>query len=143
MKWWHEWRGQSEEKPALLIRHILRIPVWRKDGKWYSIRADIHKICHADQKECFHSHPAWSIRIVLWGGYIEENLTDNWGRKLDYRRMWSWYAPSIGIIAPNFAHRISSVEPNTFTLWIRGPIVAPVNLIGSGWGKEGPVFNEK
>lgn len=137
-KLWDEWRGTEAEDPVMFIRRLLVLPVWRRAGKTLSIRIDLHKIVAADGADCFHTHPAWAIRIILWGGYLEEifNPAPNghWFARFAY-----WLPLTMGIVAPTFAHRIAHVldkKYGSWSIWIRGPVVADVGLVGPGWARE-------
>jgi len=133
MKFWDEWRGSLDGRPTLWIKRLLYMPIWRRTGKWLGCRVDLHKFIAADDPGCFHSHPAWAIRIVLWGGYDEEIFAVGHGGVFK-----TWLPGGIGIIRPAFAHRIAGLVNGrvSYSLWLRGPVVAPVLLLGSGWPKE-------
>ena len=126
---WDKWCGQNKDDPALYVKHLLRIPYWRRAGKWRSMRIDLHKICLEDALGTFHSHPAWAMRIILWGEYIEEILPDI-ATGQDRHDYWGFL--SFGIIAPAFSHGIRSVRIPTYTLWIRGPVVADIKITKDG-----------
>ena len=85
-----------------------------------------HVFEDADEEGCFHSHPAWAFRLVLWGGYVEEA----WIRKdlglngyhyvLKKRR---FFPGRFGFVAPHFEHRIDRLMfKRSVSLWIRGPL---------------------
>lgn len=131
--WWDEWRGSLDGRPTFWLKRLLYLPVWRKAGKWHGCRVDLHKFIAADDDGCFHSHPAYAIRIVLWGGYVEEIYEDGkWGL---YK---TWFPGMVGLVKPPFAHRIQGLVNGraSYSLWLRGPIVAPVKLLGDGWPVE-------
>lgn len=114
-EFWDEWRGQ-DGKPTMLIKRLVKVG---------GFRVDLHKFISADDPGCFHSHPAWAVRMVLWGGYIEQV----WGA--GFRR---FFPGRIGIISPAFAHRVSGlVYRASYSLWVRGPVIAEVKLLGDGW----------
>lgn len=118
---WDEWRGGTADQPVMLVARMLKIG---------GLRVDLHKMMLPDAANCFHTHPAWAIRIVLWGGYIEEILDP--ALFSYYRR---WFPRRVGIIAPRFCHRIDHIMNHraSYSLWLRGPVVANVKLVGSGW----------
>lgn len=104
--------------PVLFIKHLLH---------WRGRRVDLHKIVWPDEWECFHSHPAnWAIRIILWGGYVEE-MYDGTMRK--------WWPGKIGIVRNTDVHRINRLlkERPSYSLWIRGKVRHGTGLFGSGW----------
>lgn len=126
---WDEWRGSLDGRPTFWLKRLLYIPVWRKAGKWLGCRVDLHKFIDADDAECFHSHPAYAIRIVLWGGYVEEERSG---------MLHVWKPGMVGLVRPEFAHRVSGLLNGrvSYSLWLRGPICAPVKLLGDGWPQE-------
>lgn len=64
LKWDKIVKSEDDGLPVLLIKNLLHL---------FGRRIDLHKIVWPDKWECFHSHPAnWAIRIILWGGYVEE-----------------------------------------------------------------------
>lgn len=136
---WHEWRGSLDGRPTFWLRRLIYIPVWKRAGKWLGCRVDLHKFIASDDDECFHTHPAWAVRIVLWGGYKEEvhhGMLE--GTTLPVRSYKRWKPGMAGIIRPEFCHRIEAVlnGRSSYSLWLRGPICAPVHLVGNGWPEE-------
>lgn len=111
------WRGNLEGRATLWVRSILSA---------FGRRLDLHAIVAADDQHCFHSHPAFALRIILAGGYIEE-LSDGQRRQ--------WRPGMVGLIRPTDVHRIDEVTNGrvSYSLWIRGRKRARVRLIGSGW----------
>lgn len=111
---WDEWRGSNDGRPALLIKKLIR---------FRGCVVQLHKFIRADDPGCFHSHPAWAIRIVLRGGYVEELGNGRWR---------SWWPGRIGIVAPDYEHRIGGLlnGRESWSLWLRGPKVARVNVRG-------------
>lgn len=112
------------ERDGLPLLHIKNLFHWR--GR----RIDLHKIEWPDPWECFHSHPAsWAIRIILWGGYVEE-LKDG--------TMINWWPGKIGIVRNDTVHRINRLrhERPSYSLWIRGKVRHETLLTGSGWPLE-------
>lgn len=90
---------------------------------------DIHKFVNRDNAGCFHTHPAYAWRIVLWGGYTEQVLNDD-GTK-------EFFDLPVGVIdkvEPKYCHRLHSLKGKTsWSLWIRGPVVEKIMLKGEGW----------
>ncbi len=114
---WHEWRGSMDGRPTLWVRHILC-------GRGRHV--DLHKMIGADDAGCFHTHPALAVRIVLWGGYVEE--IEGGARRTLRPGM-------VGIVRPSLSHRIESLCNGriSLSLWIRFRKSAPVRLRGDGW----------
>ena len=115
---WDEWRGNLDG--SVIVMRIKRIFSFR------GYRLDLHKFIGEDGDDCFHTHPARAIRIILRGGYIEEVE----GGKLNI-----WSAGMFGIVEPELSHRISTIlDERTYTLWFRFPKTHEIELRGSGWG---------
>ena len=111
-----EWRGDLAGRPVMFVKRLL---------EWRGYRVDLHLFVDGDAPECFHTHPAWAIRWVLAGGYVEEVE----GR--GYRRRGPGY---LGIVKPSLSHRIEMLLTGaSWSLWIRFPKVADVRLRGEGW----------
>ncbi len=110
---WDEWRGQGMQ-PVLWIKKLVR---------FRGCIIQIHKFVRSDGKGCFHTHPAWAIRVVLWGGYVEE-LWD--GRKR------TWWPGRIGVVHPELEHRTDRLlnGKNSYSLWLRGPRCREIVLRG-------------
>lgn len=91
--------------------------IWGRKG---GFSVFIHKFSSVDDKGCFHSHPSWAFRIILKGGYVEERKDG---------QLKTWYPGMMGLIAPDFEHRIDRLlDKVSYSLWIRGPIVAKINF---------------
>lgn len=124
-RWWGKgWdRSINSERDGLPVLFIKYIVAWR------GCRIDLHKIIYPDPWECFHSHPAgWAIRIILWGGYVEEMYDGT---------MRYWRPGRIGIVRHSDVHRINrllSARPS-YSLWIRGKVRHQTQLRGTGWGE--------
>lgn len=114
---WDEWRGGMDGRVVILIKHLF----CRSGRHW-----DLHKIVQPDPNECFHTHPAWAIRFILSGGYIEE--MENGQRRC-------WWPGDIGLVRPSLSHRIAKLLDGrrSLSLWIRFRKVARVHLRGDGW----------
>ena len=118
---WDEWRGSLDGRPTLLVKHLFC---------HFGCHIDLHKMVGADDTDCFHTHPAYAVRVILLGGYVEELY--------ETRRKVTWKPWHIGIIAPDYCHRVSVLLNSkvSYSLWIRFRKVAPVNLCGIGWTKQ-------
>jgi hypothetical protein len=113
--------SERDGLPLLLIKNLFH---------WRGRRIDLHKIVWPDPWECFHSHPAkWAIRIILWGGYVEE-MHDGTMRR--------WWPGKIGIVRHDDIHRINRLlkERPSYSLWLRGKVRYPTGLFGTGWPIE-------
>lgn len=111
---WDEYRHNFDGVPVFFIKKLLRFG---------GCVIQIHRFVKADAEGCFHSHPAWAIRVILWGGYVEERADGCW-------RAWS--PGMIGVVRPALEHRIAGLRNgrSSWSLWIRGPKVAPINVRG-------------
>lgn len=115
-----EWRGSLDGRPTLWVRHLLCFA-----GR----HVDLHKMVAVDDAECFHSHPAYAVRVILAGGYVEE---------LSSGEQRTWRPGMIGLVRPAHCHRIHKLRKQaSYSLWIRFRKCAPVILKGNGWlGQE-------
>lgn len=114
---WDEWRGSMDGRPTLWVKHLLC---------GLGRHVDLHKMVAADDPDCFHTHPAYAIRLVLWGGYVEE---------LEGGRRRTWRPGMVGIVRPTCSHRIAELNNGrvSYSLWIRFCKRAKVILRGDGW----------
>lgn len=114
---WDEWRGDLLGNPVMLIKRLFR------KGDF---RVDLHCFIRADKEGCFHTHPRWAFRLVLWGGYTEE---------LESGKKRFWFPGKGGFVSPSYCHRIHSLSfYASFSLWIRFPTkLHKVELRGPGW----------
>jgi hypothetical protein len=114
---WDEWRGSLDGRPTMWIKAL---------ASWRGFNLELHKIVAADDAECFHSHSAKAIRMILWKGYVEQIFGGG------YR--W-WCLGNVGIVHPSLCHRIATVRHGgpSYSLWLRFPKSAKVELRGSGW----------
>lgn len=89
--------------PALLAWNIF---------KWPNGKIDIHKFTEKDELGFFHTHVGYAIRVILWGGYVEE---------LEDGRHRTWFPGMIGIITPDYCHRVAGLRNGriSYSLWIR------------------------
>ena len=116
---WDEWRGSLDGRPVMFTKHL---------AHWRGVRLDLHKMMRADDADCFHTHPAWAVRCVLWGGYVEERAGGVWR---------AFFPGRVGIVRPALAHRIAGLFHNSsFSVWLRFPKCAEVKLIGEGWKQQ-------
>jgi len=122
---WDEWRGSIDGRPTLWVRHLLC-------GRGFHI--DIHKMIASDDPECFHTHPAYAIRVILWGGYVEELYGGC--------RWRTWLPGMIGLVTPACCHRIGGLRNGhvSYSLWIRFRKVAKVELRGAGWDRQDQIY---
>lgn len=111
---WDEYRDNFDGVPVLFIKKIVRL---------FGCMVQLHKFVKADAVGCFHSHPAYAFRLVLWGGYAEETKDGRWR---------FWFPGRFGIVKPSFEHRIAGLRNgrSSLSLWIRGPKVATINVSG-------------
>lgn len=114
---WDEWRGAMDGRPTLWVKHLLC---------GLGRHVDIHKMVAADDEDCFHTHPAYAIRIILYGGYVEE---------LEGGELKLWLPGQWGVVKPSCSHRIANLvnERASYSLWIRFKKRAKVYLRGDGW----------
>lgn len=116
---WDEWRGSLDGRPTMHIKRLL---------SFKGFRVDLHKFVKADDKECFHTHPARSLRVVLWGGYVEE---------LESQKLKIWLPLMFGLVRPELSHRIAgTIFDTSYSLWIRWPKTHEVKLRGQGWENQ-------
>lgn len=114
---WDEWRGNLDG----------RITFWSKTlFRWRGRKVCLHKFIAIDDSECFHTHPARAIRIILWNGYIEE---------VEGGALKTWWPGMIGLIRPAYSHRVHALRTGrpSYSLWLRGKNTTPIELRGEGW----------
>ena len=117
--WWDEWRGSLDGRPTLWIKRLF--------GAW-GWRTSLHMMVKADDAECFHTHPATAIRVILAGGYVEE---------LEGGVEREWRPGMVGIVRPALSHRIARLRGDrSFSLWIRAPKSAAIQLRGAGFAAK-------
>lgn len=114
---WDEWRGSMDGRPTLWVKRLIG---------WRPIKFDLHKMVAKDDPDCFHTHPAYAIRVILRGGYVEE---------LEGGAHRVWLPGMIGLVKPTCSHRICGLRNGrvSYSLWIRFWKCAPVQLRGDGW----------
>lgn len=113
---WDRWQGTLDGRVIFWTKHLFH---------WRGWRIDLHKFVGADDAMCFHSHPAWAFRVVLWGGYEEEK----------YRRTFRRFFPGrFGVVSPHYCHRIHRLFGRvSYSLWLRAPVSHDIYLLGRGW----------
>lgn len=73
----------------------------------------LHRFISGDGDRHVHDHPwAWAFSIILLGGYLEET---GLGKRIN-RKFFNF-------ISSTYYHRILSVEPKTWTLFVRGKMI--------------------
>lgn len=121
---WDSWRGNpngerhrvEREDATMLIKKLLHFKGWK---------FKLHKFINADSPRCFHTHEAWSFRLVLWGGYIEE---------VEGGKKHTWFPLRFGFVSPMLSHRVARpIFKASYSLWIRSPKTHDIQLRGDGW----------
>ena len=121
---WDSWRGNPNgeryrvefEDATMLIKKLFHIGDWK---------VKLHAMVGSDSEGCYHTHEAWSFRLVLWGGYIEE---------MEDGKLRTWFPLRFGLISPKLSHRVARpIFKKSYSLWIRSPKKYEVELRGSGW----------
>lgn len=99
------------------IKHLL---------KWRGFKLDLHQFVGTDAANCFHTHPARALRLIVWGGYVEQ---------LENASYHTWRPGRIGLVSPSHSHRISELVNGavSYSLWFRWPKTHEVRLRGDGW----------
>lgn len=117
---WHEWRGSLDGRPTFYIRRVFNL---------FGVRVDLHKMVGADDADCYHTHPAYALRFILWGGYVEE---------LDDGHSATWRPGMVGLVKPTHCHRISAIRNgrSSLSLWVRFRRCAEIELRGDGWERQ-------
>ena len=127
MKWDESRYNTKADKPVFFIKNLISL---------FGCRISLHKMVAADDIMCFHTHPANAIRIILWGGYEEEQFE----QLADHRRFtFRLFVPSqIGIVKPDYCHRIHNINNNrsSYSLWIRFRKTHKIKLLGDGWKND-------
>lgn len=114
---WDEWRGDLDGRAVMWIKTV---------AARLGCRIDLHKFVDHDSPGCFHTHPAHAVRIVLWGGYVEE---------LEDGTLHCWRPGDMGLVPPRMSHRVLGLldAKPAYTLWLRGRKTHVVELRGDGW----------
>ncbi len=93
-------------------------------GRGLGVTAYLHRFVAGDGDRSVHDHPwAWSMSVVLAGGYREERL-----QMLDVKQGWisrfrNLRAGSVNLLRATSFHRITAPEPETWTLFLHTPKV--------------------
>ncbi|MDY0747330.1 hypothetical protein SNE35_22700 [Paucibacter sp. R3-3] len=117
---WDQWIGTVAGEPIMWIKHLASFRGWR---------LELHKFVRADVPRCYHTHPAIAVRLILWGGYLEE---------VEASRFHWWFPPQFGLVRPELSHRIDMLANGrvSYSLWLRGPRTHEVSLRGPGWRNQ-------
>lgn len=114
--WWSEWIGSLDGRPTMWVTTLFKRWGWT---------VALHRFVAADDPGCFHTHPAYALRVIIRGGYVEE---------MEDGRLVRWRPGRVGIVRPSTSHRVAGLPAGeAVTLWIRGPKVARIQLRGPGW----------
>jgi len=90
-------------------------------------RMMLHQIHRPDQDRHLHNHPwATASFYILSGGYIEERLVDGLIVTTEYK------PGDVNHLTANTFHRISSIEPDTYTLGMIGERVQDWGFLVDG-----------
>lgn len=116
---WDEWRGDFDGRVVMQIKHLV---------SWRGFKLDLHRFVAADAPGCRHTHPAKALRLVIWGGYVEEVEV---GQGLELRTCRPLHA---SIVQPELCHRVASLLGRvSYSLWLRWPKTHEIELRGEGW----------
>lgn len=118
---WDEWRGDFNGRKVMWTKSLL---------SWRGYKVDLHKFVDVDAADCFHTHPAPAIRIILWGGYVEQ-MEDGSTKR--------WRPGMVGIVRPALSHRAAALLNGrcSYSLWLRGKKTGDkIELRGKGWPTE-------
>jgi len=124
-----------------LIKMALERPyrkghIYHTDGSLYMGRyalfetkylsARVHHIATEDKDVVMHDHPWWFVSIVLRGAYTEQRPTNIdpcfYGASKEDSHTTVRFSGSMSFRRPTDRHLIDSVEVDTWTLFIYGPI---------------------
>ncbi len=115
-------------RPYLRRWFLTRAPELDASGTpgWY-----LHQWHAPDADRRLHNHPwYWATTRPLRGGYLEvrrhDPIMSDRGTVVYRRRVGDWTA-----LFQGDAHRVASIDPNTWTLFHAGP------KHGLGWGPKG------
>lgn len=98
----------------------------------------LHKFHRGDSDMELHNHPwAWSVALVLAGGYAEERRVSVKSRELSYYRVIArGVLPfSVNVIRADDFHRVTLLEKDAWSLFLAGPKT-------QGWGFWSPKTGE-
>lgn len=115
-RWIGRWALDGTAEPVLWEYAVFKIAK--------KLAVQIHRFVGSDAPGCYHTHPSWCVRFILWGRYVDEQEDG------DRRNFWPG---TLGIISPGYCHRIELISHRVITLWITGPKIAQIMLRGPGW----------
>jgi len=123
---WDEWRGSLDGRPVFYTKKLFTL---------FGVRVCLHKMVDADDPECFHTHPAKAVRVILWGGYRELICDQEAPFPSARLRFFKWRPLMFGLVKPNFCHRIYDLNNGkvSYSIWIRFKKTHDVKLVGDGW----------
>lgn len=124
---WSGWVGNNAGAPVYFKKPIFSAFGW-------TLR--LHKFVAADDPGCYHTHPCYAVRLVIWSGYIEATpmALTIMGKTATIPFYRAWRAGRFGIVRPSFCHRVESlIDGPSYSLWLHGPKVAEIKLVGDGW----------
>jgi hypothetical protein len=57
-------------------------------------------------------------------------------------RFYAWRAGDVGLVRPSTSHRVDRLLGGApaYTLWLRGPEIAKIELRGAGWPRGGTAW---
>lgn len=126
---WDKFIGPDDQTPIFWQKQLFNYKGWA---------IKLHKFVRADNPDQFHTHTGHFIRIILWGGYVEEtyNVIKNKAHRL---RKYRYFFPGrIGYMSPSFCHRTERLlfAKVSYSLIFRSPRCAEVQLVGDGWAGQ-------
>jgi hypothetical protein len=94
------------------------------ESNWISAR--VHHIATPDWDRDMHDHPWSFVSVVLSGGYTEDRPASmhkpQWSGDTEARNGSRRSAGSVALRRPTDRHLISAVDPDTWTLFVYGPL---------------------
>lgn len=113
---------QGADGSLYMARFWLR--PYAPDGR--GIAARVHHIARADADRHLHDHPWNFVSVVLKGGYVEARPTSldpdfEHESRAERCTLTERRAGSVAFRRATDRHRIVSVQPDTWTLFITGP----------------------
>ena len=94
---------------------------WRPDKQIDAPSLMLHHFHASDPDSAVHSHPwAWSVSLILVGGYRETRCVDD-GARVEHD-----YLPGdTNVILARDRHRIELLDADCWTLFLAGPYLQP------------------
>jgi len=90
-------------------------------GRVLGVTVYLHRFVSGDGERHLHDHPwRWAGALVLAGGYAEARLRWLCPRSGPVCREARRVAPAVNVLGPRAMHRIVSVLPGTWTLFVHG-----------------------